>query len=343
MLNVILSPMKVLFRVSEVILITLSILLIQSCKKDEIPSLTTSAVTNFTLSRANCGGVITSEGTGTVIERGVCWSTNITPTIADNKTIDGAGAGSFTSRITGLNGGTTYYVRAYTTNSAGTGYGMGMSFSTLVSNIPTNGLVAYYPFNGNANDQTLNGNNGIVNGATLTADRFEDLNNAYYFDGISSMITGFTNNWPLSNSSRTISVWVKLSSLPANGENNLLIIYGPEIEHSQNTLYFQYTQVNGKRVDFGAYFDDINVPFNYTINTWYNVVGTFDGTTATLYVNGALIAQENKSTWSTVSSSFHFGGWYNSISFLNGILDDIRIYSRVLNANEISFLYNEIP
>jgi hypothetical protein len=82
-----------------------------SCKKEEVPTLTTSAITNITGTSATSGGTITSEGSGTIIFRGVCWSTNITPTIADNKTTDGAGAGSFTSNMTSLNGATTYYVR----------------------------------------------------------------------------------------------------------------------------------------------------------------------------------------------------------------------------------------
>jgi uncharacterized protein (TIGR02145 family) len=65
-----------------------------------------------------------------VTARGVCWSTGQTPTISDNKTEDGTGAGWFTSRITDLEPNTTYYLRAYATNSAGTGYGSAMSFTT---------------------------------------------------------------------------------------------------------------------------------------------------------------------------------------------------------------------
>ncbi|MCX6253224.1 MAG: hypothetical protein NTV31_01960 [Bacteroidia bacterium] len=107
-----------------------------SCKKDTLPTLTTSAITNITGTSATSGGTITDEGSGTVIFRGVCWSTGITPTIADNKTQDGAGAGSFTSIIIGLNGATTYYVKAYATNNAGTGYGMAMSFTTF-GQVPT--------------------------------------------------------------------------------------------------------------------------------------------------------------------------------------------------------------
>jgi hypothetical protein len=102
-----------------------------SCKKEEVPTLTTTEITNITGNTASCGGIITSEGSGTVLSRGVCWSIGTTPTIADSKTQDGAGAGTFSSNLIGLNGATTYYIRAYSTNSVGTGYGMAMSFKTL--------------------------------------------------------------------------------------------------------------------------------------------------------------------------------------------------------------------
>jgi hypothetical protein len=104
--------------------------IIHSCKKEEIPTLTTSTITNINATSAISGGSIISEGTGTINVKGVCWSTSTTPTISDNKTTDGAGAGAFTSNISGLDGKTTYYVRAYATNSAGTGYGNQVTFTT---------------------------------------------------------------------------------------------------------------------------------------------------------------------------------------------------------------------
>jgi len=102
----------------------------------ELPILTTTDVTSVTATTAQCGGTIISDGRATVIARGVCWSTSLVPTVADGKTTDGAGAGSFASSIRGLSGGTSYYVRAYATNSAGTGYGMTMSFMTNPSIVP---------------------------------------------------------------------------------------------------------------------------------------------------------------------------------------------------------------
>ncbi|MBD3333686.1 hypothetical protein GF356_12625, partial [candidate division GN15 bacterium] len=94
------------------------------------PVVTTSAVSAITQTTAQCGGNVTSDGGAAVTSRGVCWSTSPTPTIADSKTTDGSGTGSFTSSLTGLTANTPYYVRAYATNSAGTGYGEERSFTT---------------------------------------------------------------------------------------------------------------------------------------------------------------------------------------------------------------------
>ena len=112
-------------------LIILVLIIFIGCKKEKVPVVTTNSVSTITATTATSGGNIIDEGSSTVINRGVCWSTGTKPTIADSKTNDGAGAGSFTSNITGLNGATMYYVRAYATNTTGTGYGMAMSLTTL--------------------------------------------------------------------------------------------------------------------------------------------------------------------------------------------------------------------
>ena len=99
--------------------------------KAEKPVVETGAVENITLTFATCGGNVVSDCGADVTERGVCWSTSPNPTINDNKTSDGAGIGTYNSSITGLNKNTTYYVRAYASNSVGTGYGNEISFTTL--------------------------------------------------------------------------------------------------------------------------------------------------------------------------------------------------------------------
>ena len=96
-----------------------------------IPVVTTLMVTDITANDAVCGGTLTSDGGLNIIARGVCWSTDSNPTVTDAHTTDGTGTGSFVSALTGLASNTTYYVRAYATNSHTTAYGEEMSFATL--------------------------------------------------------------------------------------------------------------------------------------------------------------------------------------------------------------------
>ena len=97
----------------------------------QLPTVTTSAVSNITSSSATAGGTVISDGGATVYDRGVCYSTASMPTISDNCIQIGQGTGIFSNNITGLNDNTTYYVRAYATNSQGTAYGNELSFTTV--------------------------------------------------------------------------------------------------------------------------------------------------------------------------------------------------------------------
>src|ERR1035437_8637563 len=83
-----------------------------SCKKNDntIPAVSTAGVSAIAHTTAQCGGIINADGGAVITERGVCWSTNQTPIIANYKTTDGTGAGSFTSSITGLTKNTIYYL-----------------------------------------------------------------------------------------------------------------------------------------------------------------------------------------------------------------------------------------
>ena len=112
--------------------ILLSLLL--NCKKEAIktaPTATIATVTNITATSATSGGEITSDGGSAVTARGVCWSTNQSPTTSDNKTTNGSGTGSFTSSITGLTPGTIYNLRAYAINAVGTAYSNRVALTTL--------------------------------------------------------------------------------------------------------------------------------------------------------------------------------------------------------------------
>ena len=97
----------------------------------EVPTVSTTAITSITPTSANGGGNVTSDGGASVTTRGVCWSIEPNPTIADTCTNDGTGNGTFTSSITGLAAGTACHVRAYATNSEGTAYGADVFFRTI--------------------------------------------------------------------------------------------------------------------------------------------------------------------------------------------------------------------
>lgn len=98
----------------------------------------TTDATLITLTSASSGGTITSDGGASITSRGVCWSTTVTsPTVADSKTNDGSGIGTFTSSLTGLLSRTRYYLRSYATNSVGTAYGVGITFNTLSPSLPS--------------------------------------------------------------------------------------------------------------------------------------------------------------------------------------------------------------
>src|ERR1019366_3185308 len=94
--------------------------------------------------------------------------------------------------------------------------GLGLAVNGYSQSFLTNGLVAYYPFNGNANDASGNGNNGTVYGAILTTDRFGNSNSAYSFDGASSYIEVPSNASLLFSNQLTISAWIKWVSFPGS-------------------------------------------------------------------------------------------------------------------------------
>jgi hypothetical protein len=138
--------------------------------------------------------------------------------------------------------------------------------------VPTNGLVGWWPFSGNAIDSSGNGNNGTVNGATLTTDRNGVANSAYSFDGVNDNINPLQNNLPIGTNSRSVSLWFQrignggtlFSYGSANTGNAYMISIGPNIISNQ-----------GWANDFPVY---------PTIdNSWHHLVCTFDGLNSTIY------------------------------------------------------------
>ena len=132
------------------------------------PLLSTANVSNVTSSTASSGGYISSDGGASVTARGVCWNTSQNPTVSlSTKTTDGSGTGSFTSSLSGLQPGTTYYVRAYATNSVGTAYGSQVSFTTPTISVPTIATINISNVSGSS--ASSGGNVSSDGGATVLA------------------------------------------------------------------------------------------------------------------------------------------------------------------------------
>jgi hypothetical protein len=113
------------------LIILCCVIVFVSCKKKTTtPIIVTEAVTSISQTSATAGGTITSDGSSEVTSRGVCWGTSPDPTIANLKSINGSGTGSFVCEIPGLVAGTVYHLRAFATNKMGTGYGSDVEFKT---------------------------------------------------------------------------------------------------------------------------------------------------------------------------------------------------------------------
>jgi hypothetical protein len=110
---------------------------LQGIGKSLIPTVTTNTIENILYTTASGGGNVTSQGSATVTSRGICWSTSSNPTLSDQHTVNGSGSGTFTSSMTGLTTNTTYYIRAYATNTIGTAYGDQETFNTLAATTTT--------------------------------------------------------------------------------------------------------------------------------------------------------------------------------------------------------------
>ena len=145
------NKLKWLFLITGIVLFTLPL---HNCKKEsnasndgtntsqvKVPTVTTAAVYAITANSAGSGGNVTSDGGADVTARGLCWGTNPAPTISDHVVVGGTGKGTFSSNLTGLYQGSTYYFRAFATNSAGTSYGEIRSFTTAYETVET----VYFP------------------------------------------------------------------------------------------------------------------------------------------------------------------------------------------------------
>lgn len=213
--------------------------------------------------------------------------------------------------------------------------------------IPTDSLVAYYPFNGNANDESGNGNHGSVNGATLTTDRFGNVNSAYNFDGSSSIISIANSNSlnAYAGQNITINIWIK-TSVQSGG--------------CPISKYNSYSNPGGYSINWGSAYkagfggrDKLGYRFSGTTNntvndgSWHMLTGIRNGSVWSIWMDGQMHASIDAGNTTSMDNTSLLilgaanDGTYPLSSYYSGTLDDIRIYKRALNATEIQTLYNE--
>ncbi len=220
-----------------------------------------------------------------------------------------------------------------------------------VSGSLVNGLVGYWPFCGNANDQSGNGNNGVVNGATLTTDRFGNTNSAYSFDGTSQFISVLDNTLLKPSNSLSLSAWVNFDSSDTSNFNGIM-----SKMHSQSQNYASYQLITGdyalNQAGQTGFTTRTTQAYKWTgvvgqniLNQWQFVCGTWDGNVMKFYQNGTLVATVNQTgtlVYNTEDLLFGKRKDGNGIDdFLKGKIDDIGIWNRALTPQEITQLFNQ--
>ena len=222
---------------------------------------------------------------------------------------------------------------------------IGSLIAQVPSYVPTSGLVGWWPFNGNANDESGNGNNGTVTGAQLTNDRF-GTNKAYSFNGNSDYIR-MLNPGPLGITSRSVSVWVKTTD---SSTYSIVVSWGGNDLSGQDfNLWSNYDCIG---FTFDINYSARTYNSNFTNGQWNHYVVVFDnsiGSTISsikVYQNGSLLSTVCASTTNngiinTVGSNPIYVGRYHGLSkdFLNGSVDDIGIWNRALTQQEVTNLY----
>jgi hypothetical protein len=199
--------------------------------------------------------------------------------------------------------------------------------------------VAYYPFTGNAKDLSATGNSALVNGATLTQDRFGWANNAFSFDGVQSYLRA-PNQAALNSSYATICFWVKVNTLPAQGEAFLLSNGGWQ-ERWKISLPAHGKAVFTTNASSGISDMDAGGGNELVPGVWKHMTFVHDGTNDLIYENGVQVA--SKAVGGTLNSTTKpFGIGYNPIdvgNYFDGALDEVLVFNTALNSFQISALY----
>jgi hypothetical protein len=208
--------------------------------------------------------------------------------------------------------------------------------------VPDSGLVGWWPFNGNANDVSGNGNNGTVTGATLISGKNGANNSAYFFNGVSDFITIPDTNLLDFTNAFTISVWVRLDEY-SNGDERVVI----GKQRFANATGYQLTASSAHHSSryMGAIINNnlssVVASDSLALNKWEFLSMTYGSGVLKLYRNGILENSVNSSiVLNNSTQPVFFGKEFGNSRYFKGGLDDIGFWNRALSESEILALYN---
>jgi hypothetical protein len=206
-------------------------------------------------------------------------------------------------------------------------------FSSIGFGALTDGLISYYSFDGNGNDATGYINTSVTGATNITG----KIGQAYSFDGVNDVITRNSTGLITGNNARTIAFWFQLNNFGGANKNSLLA-YG--VGNNQQMSILDINNGGSQDARFWGYFADFNSGVTTSLNTWYHLTYTHDGTTSKLYINGAYangatLSLNTQATNLTIGYENLFATHYSTIK-----MDELGLWNRALSSAEISQLYN---
>lgn len=267
-----------------------------------LPTVKTYEPISIGTNSVSIGGEIITNGISTITSLGVCWSTNPNPTIDNEITNDGQGTISFTSEVTGLASGTTYYLRAYGVNDAGVGYGNEISFTTLPSNAQV-----------------------------LLDENFQSYTDHYIIDQNSWMqyIESGTKNWVAREFD--INMRAQFGSY-GTGEENIVTLITPAINldnTSNNVLTFDFKIGYWKQNGLKIFVLENLVGEDFANATWVDITSEFDFPTEPIEGYGELLHAKkyNLTNYSgTIHFAFKYSGNDNTGETTTYQIDNVLVY-----------------
>jgi len=212
----------------------------------------------------------------------------------------------------------------------------------LPSYLPTNGLVAWYPFNGNANDESGNGNDGTVINSTLTTDRNYTAMKAYNFDGVDDYINIGTQVNP---SHFTYNLWVYPESIPVEATVILSNLHNIDPYFGNNSEISFHSNGDINIGVSGGVWAFASSTTNISLNQWSMITLTYSGDTLKVFKNGNLSFNQAWGSYINNPINTYIGARPNNVgttpaSLFDGSIDDIGIWDRALLPTEVSSLFN---